>query len=76
MSRPTRADAGGRAFLDLQNLARRERRGTQTLLVMYVLERFLARLAASAYQERLILKGGMLLAVWDARRATVDGDFI
>ena len=45
MTRPTRADPGGRAYLDLQNQARREGRSTQTLLVMYVLERFLARLA-------------------------------
>ncbi len=35
--------AAGRAHLDLQNLAQREGRQTQTLLVMYVLERFLAR---------------------------------
>jgi len=62
--------------LDLQNLARREGRQTQTLLVMYVLERFLARLATSEHADRLVLKGGMLLAVWDARRATVDADFL
>ncbi|MGL5853546.1 MAG: nucleotidyl transferase AbiEii/AbiGii toxin family protein, partial [Phycicoccus sp.] len=74
--RPTRADAPGRAYLDLQNLARREGRQTQTLLVMYVLERFLARLATSEHADRLVLKGGMLLAAWDARRATVDADFL
>lgn len=76
LRRPTRGDAGGRAYLDLQNLARRERRQTQTLLVMYVLERFLARLATSEHADRFVLKGGMLLAVWDARRATVDADFL
>jgi len=76
LRRPTRADAAGRAYLDLQNLARREGRQTQTLLVMYVLERFLARLATSDHADRLVLKGGMLLAVWDARRATVDADFL
>ena len=74
--RPTRADAAGRAYLDLQNLARREGRQTQTLLVMYVLERFLARLETSEHADHLVLKGGMLLAVWDARRATVDADFL
>jgi hypothetical protein len=42
VSRPTRADPAGRAYLDLQNRARREGRPTQALLVMYVLERFLA----------------------------------
>jgi hypothetical protein len=76
MSRPTRADAGGRAYLDLQNLARRQGRPTQALLVMYVLERFLARLAAGPHAERFVLKGGMLLAAWQARRATVDADLL
>jgi Nucleotidyl transferase AbiEii toxin, Type IV TA system len=76
VTRPTRADAGGRAYLDLQNLARRQGRPTQSLLVLYALERFLARLAAGPYADLFVLKGGMLLAVWDARRATVDGDFL
>jgi hypothetical protein len=76
MTRTTRADAGGRAYLDLQSLARRQGRQTQTLMVIYVLEQFLARLEASGYADRLVLKGGMLLAAWDARRATVDADFL
>jgi len=76
MSRPTRADAAGHAYPDLQNLARRQGRATQVLLVTYVLERFLARLAAGPDADRFVLKGGMLLAAWDARRATVDGDFL
>ncbi len=76
MTRPTRADAAGHAYLDLQNLARRQGRATQVLLVMYVLERFLARLAAGPDADRFVLKGGMLLAAWDARRATVDGDLL
>jgi hypothetical protein len=58
VSRPTRADPTGRAYLDLQNRARREGRPTQALLVMYVLERFLARLAASPYANQFVLKGG------------------
>lgn len=76
MSRPTRADASGRAYLDLQNLARHQRRPTQNLLVMYVLERFLARLAASPHVDDFVLKGGMLLATWGARRATTDVDLL
>lgn len=76
MSRPTRADAGGRAYLDLQNRARREGRPTQELLILYALERFLARLAASPHAGAFILKGGMLLAAFDARRATVDADLL
>jgi len=36
MSRPTRDSAAGRAYLDLQNQARRQKRGTQELLTMYI----------------------------------------
>ncbi|MGW4211914.1 hypothetical protein ACWEIJ_28240 [Lentzea sp. NPDC004789] len=36
MSRPTKATPGGRAYLDLQNRARRERRPTQELQTLYV----------------------------------------
>lgn len=74
MSRPTRASEAGRAYLDLQNLARVERRGTQQLLTLYVVERWLARLSASQYAEKFVLKGGMLLAAYDARRPTADLD--
>jgi hypothetical protein len=43
VNRPTRADAGGRAYLDLQNRARSEGQPAQELLVVHALERFLAR---------------------------------
>ena len=43
---------------------------------MYVLERFLFRLAASAYRDRLVLKGGMLLAALGSRRPTADIDLL
>src|SRR5450830_1700435 len=36
MTRPTRGDGPGRAYLDLQNRARREGRGAQELLTLYV----------------------------------------
>lgn len=74
MTRPTRDSAAGRAYLDLQNRARRENRGTQELLTMYVVERWLARLAYSPYVDDFVLKGGMLLASFGARRPTVDAD--
>src|SRR3954467_4784958 len=76
VTRPPRADSGGRAYLDLQNLARRQGRQTQTLMVIYVLERFLARPEVSGYADRFVLKGRTLLAAWDARRPTVDADFL
>lgn len=74
MNRPTRATAAGRAYLDLQNQARRENRGTQELLTLYVVERWLARLSVSPYADQFVLKGGMLLAAFDARRPTADAD--
>jgi hypothetical protein len=76
MNRLTKDTAGGRAYLDLQNRARRERRGTQELLTLYVLERWLTRLAASPYADMFVLKGGMLLAVLGARRPTADADLL
>ncbi|KJK48051.1 abortive infection protein AbiGII [Lentzea aerocolonigenes] len=76
MSRPTKATPGGRAYLDLQNRARRERRPTQELQTLYVLERWLARLAASPHAGDFVLKGGVLLAVFDARRPTADADLL
>ncbi|GAB3425266.1 nucleotidyl transferase AbiEii/AbiGii toxin family protein [Flindersiella endophytica] len=74
MSRITRETAAGQAYLDLQNRARRERRGTQELLTLYVVERWLARLSASPYAAQFILKGGVLLAAFGARRPTADAD--
>ena len=74
MSRPTRASEAGRAYLDLQNRARRERRGTQEFLTLYVVERWLARLSASPHASKFVIKGGMLLAAYQARRPTADLD--
>jgi hypothetical protein len=74
VNRPTRETAAGRAYLDLQNRARRERRGTQELLTIYVVERWLARLSRSPHVNDFILKGGMLLAAFGSRRPTVDMD--
>lgn len=74
MSRPTRDSAAGRAYLDLQNRARAEGRGTQELLTLYAVERWLARLSASTYADQFVLKGGMLLAAFGARRPTADAD--
>jgi hypothetical protein len=74
VKRPTRASEAGRAYLDLQNRAGAERRSTQQLLTLYVVERWLARLSASPHAEKFVIKGGMLLAAYDARRPTADLD--
>lgn len=71
----TRATAGGRALLDLRAKARRESRPTEELLVLYLLEAFLRRLAESEHRERFVLKGGVLLAAFGDRRPTRDIDF-
>jgi len=42
---------------------------------IYALEGFLARLVVSPYANRLVLKGGVLLAALDVRRPTRDIDF-
>lgn len=72
--RPTRATTDGRAYLDLQNLARRTGRPTDELHQLYALEGFLARLADSEFADRLVLKGGVLLAAFGERRPTRDVD--
>ncbi len=76
MTRPTRQTAAGRAYLDLQNLARRQGVPTQELLTQYVAERWLARLARSAHIDQFVLKGGVLMAALHARRVTVDADLL
>jgi hypothetical protein len=74
MSKPTRNTAAGRAYLDIQNAARKQGSGTQELLTLYVVERWLARMSRSPYVEDFILKGGMLLAAYGNRRPTMDAD--
>jgi hypothetical protein len=68
MSPPTRATAASSAYLDLQNRVRAEGRGTRKFLTLYVVERWLARLSTPPYADQFVLKGGMLLAAYDARR--------
>jgi hypothetical protein len=63
----------GRTF-DLQNVARVERRGTQELLTLYVVERWLARLSESRHASDFVVKGGMLLAAYQSRRPPADLD--
>jgi hypothetical protein len=64
------------AYRALQRLARADGRTTQQTFELYVHERFLARLANSRFAEQFVLKGGMLLAALDARRATRDADML
>lgn len=76
MPNPQRDTTAGRVFNDLRNKARREGRNTDELLIFYALERFLYRLSRSTFSDQLVLKGGLLLATFDARRATRDADLL
>ncbi|MFC1442112.1 nucleotidyl transferase AbiEii/AbiGii toxin family protein [Streptacidiphilus sp. N1-10] len=77
MPNPTRDSTAGRVFNDLRNLARRDGRSTQSLMLAYTLERFLFRLSQSSEGgEHFVLKGGLLLAQFGARRATQDIDLL
>lgn len=71
----TNATVGGRAFLGLRKQAKAAGRTTSEYLRLYMLEGFLLRLAGSPQRNRLVLKGGVLLAAYELRRPTADIDF-
>jgi hypothetical protein len=72
----SRDTTAGRAYLDLRAKARAERRAFPSLLTLYALEGFLGRLSDSGDRDTFVLKGGVLLAAFDARRPTKDIDFL
>ena len=74
MTAPSRATVAGRAYLDLRQKAHADRRPVDALTQFYVLECFLARLAATRFAEQFVLKGGVLLAAFSERRPTRDID--
>lgn len=62
----------------LQNHARATNRPFQELLQYYAMERFLYRLSKTPHRARFVLKGALMLHVWDAprARATRELDFL
>lgn len=72
--RPTRDDVAGAAYLDLRRAARADGRLTDEYLRLYVLECWMYRLAASRHADRLVIKGGVLMAAYAIRRPTADID--
>jgi hypothetical protein len=62
----------------LTTRARSEGRPYQEFLELYAMERFLYRLSRSAHASRFVLKGALLLRVWDApsSRPTRDVDLL
>lgn len=62
----------------LRNLAKEKEQPFELLLIRYTLERLLYRLSTSAYWDRFVLKGAVLLTTWfdDPHRPTRDVDFL
>ena len=62
----------------LQNLSRETGQSFELILTRYALERLLYRLSTSAFSDRFVLKGVMLLTSWfaDPHRATRDLDLL
>jgi hypothetical protein len=62
----------------LTEKARKENRPFQELLQYYAMERFLYRLSKSPHSGRFVLKGALMLRVWDApaARPTKDIDLL
>lgn len=71
---PRRDTPAGRAYNDLRNLAKRHGREPAEYFTLYALEGFLGRLAASERAADFVLKGGVLMAAFAARRPTRDID--
>lgn len=72
--KPRHGTPAGDATLAIQKLARQSGGDVQELQTLYVLESLLARIAASEYRDDFVLKGGVLLAAFAARRPTKDID--
>jgi hypothetical protein len=71
---PSHGTPAGEAVLAIRKLARATNQDVQDLMIEYVLEGLLGRLAESDHRTDFVLKGGVLLAAFAARRPTRDVD--
>jgi len=62
----------------LRNIAQKEKKSFDLILLLYLQERFLYRLSVSRFAEKFILKGGLLLFSMThfQTRPTKDIDFL
>ncbi len=62
----------------LKNLSKERNRPFDEILRYYAMERFLYRLSISSHAKKFLLKGGLMLKVWDSldHRATMDIDLL
>lgn len=60
----------------IKNVAKENKADARTLMRIYMMERFLERIASSQYKDNFIIKGGMLVTamVGVALRSTMDID--
>ena len=60
----------------IKNIARKNNEDPRTLMRIYMMERFLERVALSKYKDNFIIKGGMLVTamVGVVHRSTMDID--
>lgn len=72
------SDTGKSIRARLLNLARKENLSFQLVIIRYMQERLLFRLASSGYSENFCLKGGVLMYVHsqEQSRPTLDIDFL
>jgi len=71
---PARDILEGRIYLDLRQKAKADGRDPAEYFALYALEGFLRRLSRSAHARDFVLKGGVLMAAYAARRPTRDID--
>lgn len=67
-------DVGASIRQRLLNLARKIGRTFNDVLQYYMIERFLYRLSKSPHKNRFILKGALMLVVWELNQARVTRD--
>ncbi len=77
MTRPLK-DVSKSVHTRLLNLAKETGRPFADLFRLYAMERFLYRLSRSTHAQKFVLKGGLMLRVWDASslRPTKDVDLL
>ena len=77
MKKPT-TNVSASVLARLKNISEKENLDFNFLLLRYIQERFLARLAVSNYVKKFVLKGGFLLLAYNIEKArpTKDIDFL
>jgi len=78
MTSPNLRNIAASVHQRLLNKSRESTRPFNELFQYYAIERFLYRLSRSSYSEKFILKGALMLMVWEARafRSTMDIDML